>query len=78
LYYFTLQRDWRALVDLAKLQKYQNMLSSEKNHTLELLRVWTEEYPDDKISKLQKFLGFIDRWDVLDDIRELLSEYYMS
>lgn len=64
-------RDWRGLAHCAKLKsEIVTFLADRTDPTRELLEHWTKQANACKLSDLQKFLGQIDRWDVIDDTNE--------
>lgn len=76
-------RDWRGLFQLTGLPKqYLQYLATKSNITAELLDVWYKEECDGQldyegaptVQQLQQYLEEIDRWDCLDDTRDLFVD----
>ncbi|ETN62560.1 hypothetical protein AND_005744 [Anopheles darlingi] len=71
--------DWLSAFDVIGIPKrYQPLVASNANPTGCLMELWANEsiYCErpPNLAELQTVLGHIDRWDILDDISEMLQE----
>lgn len=74
-------RDWRGLFSFSGLsQSDYTLISQAPDKTSKLLDLWLRRNKDNNnevtLSQLLHSLSLIDRYDVYDDVYQLLSEYY--
>ncbi|XP_052862356.1 myeloid differentiation primary response protein MyD88 [Anopheles cruzii] len=72
-------RDWRGAFDVIGLPKsYLALVTANVNPTGYLLDLWTKESDQCKrsahLGTLQHVLGYIDRWDIVDDTSKLFEQ----
>lgn len=67
------ERDWRGIAFLADVR---NFVDDRVNNPMDaVLSSWIQNNPKTaKVGYLVKFLGIIDRWDIVDDIQENLKK----
>lgn len=77
-----LPRDWRGLQHYAALDRKHNDVFSQshvKDPTALILSIWSNEKGNfGSLGKLQKILGLIDRWDLVDDTNLLFRKFFFS
>ncbi|KAL5292362.1 MYD88 family protein [Megaselia abdita] len=71
-------RDWRGIIELCELHKtHYGIVERSYDHMDEILRIWCSsdsDHPKANVENLLRFLQEIDRFDVLEDIRETIEE----
>lgn len=74
-----LSRDWRGVLHLSGLRNsdISHLSGSDKtkSQTMELIQILEEESRHITFGHFRKWLGEIDRWDIVDDINELFGMY---
>ncbi|GAB0091724.1 uncharacterized protein DMENIID0001_065890 [Sergentomyia squamirostris] len=70
------QRDWRGLAEFMALQnQHITFLSTQRSSTLKLMDMLVKELDNIlSLAELQRILGIIDRWDVIDDTNQLFLD----
>lgn len=74
-----LPRDWRGLQHVALDRKHNDTFSQThiKDPTALILSIWSKEKENcGSLGQLQKILGLIDRWDLVDDTNSLFRKFF--
>lgn len=74
-----LPRDWRGLQHAALDRKHNDTFSQPhiKDPTALILSIWSNEKENSgNVGQLQRILGLIDRWDLVDDTNSLFREFF--
>ena len=70
-------RDWRGVVEVSGLSSdtllYQKIETSKEGHFTEIFNT-LKKTPDTSLKKLWKILCDIDRFDIIDDVNEMVAE----
>lgn len=70
------QRDWRGVLHYLNLESMTlGYLQSRNDPMGELLDEWQRDCEDATMGELQRIIGEIDRWDVVDDTSDMFGNY---
>lgn len=71
-------RDWRGVLNGIGQSDAVNAVQSKGDPMKEVLDLWTKKNTNATIGELQRILGAIDRWDVVDDTSDFFRKFNMK
>lgn len=70
-------RDWRGVLNGIGLSDDLNAVQYKADPMKEVLELWAQRKNNSTVANLQRILGNIDRWDVVDDTSDFFCEYHI-